>query len=81
MKKKTKAQIWRDYNILCGILNTFLKDKESVMSAISRGQLKQDRRPQDMRNWIAAFLFGSIELVPVIHLSQARCFLRKARDW
>ena len=30
LKRKTKAQICKDYNILCGTLYTFLKDKEAI---------------------------------------------------
>ena len=44
MKRKTKVQICRDYNILSETLYTFLRNKGAIMSAISTGQFKPDRK-------------------------------------
>ena len=43
-KKKTKAQICRDYDISSGTLYTFLRDREAILSAVSKGQFKPDRK-------------------------------------
>ncbi|GFR89153.1 tigger transposable element-derived protein 6 [Elysia marginata] len=43
-KKKTKAQICRDYDISSGTLYIFLRDREAILSAVSKGQFKPDRK-------------------------------------
>ena len=38
-KRKTKAQICRDYDVSSGTLYTFLRDKEAIMSAVSKVEI------------------------------------------
>ena len=82
-KKKTKAQICRDYDISSGTLYTFLRDREAILSAVSKGQFKPDRkvsRQQNMKTWTTACLFGLTKLVHVTHPSQALSCLRKEQN-
>ncbi|GFO31782.1 tigger transposable element-derived protein 4 [Plakobranchus ocellatus] len=43
-KAKTKAQISRDFEILSATLCTFLKDKDAIMSALTKSDFLPDRK-------------------------------------
>ncbi|GFO02826.1 tigger transposable element-derived protein 4 [Plakobranchus ocellatus] len=43
-KVKSKAQICQDYEISSGTLYTFLKDKDAIMSALTKGDFQPDRK-------------------------------------